>query len=321
MGKRLCCVLLFFLFGFGAGRALAWNNIGHMAVAYVAWQNLSPALRTRVSALVSANPLYSQWSALIPASLTGDRRDMYLFMIAATWPDQIKGDSADFPCLGQGNTNVPPANEPPTLNVGYSDQCMHKYWHFIDNSISSDGTAPHAIPVPNAEEKVNFFSQALRTKEPDALKSYDLAWLEHLVGDLHQPLHCVTRNSRQHPEGDQGGNKVVITGSQGELHAYWDDIFGDRTDNLYTDAVLGEKIGERLPPANASLAADLATADWVQESVKDAEADVYMNPPIGPEWGPYAITAAYHANAERVAQQRVSLAGVRLANLITAAMP
>jgi hypothetical protein len=323
--KRFYYVLVVCLCVLTENQAVAWNNIGHMAVAYVAWQNLSPALRTRVSTLVKANPKYSEWSALIPASVTGSQRKMYLFMIASTWADQIKGDLNGFPCNGLGNTDTPPANESLTLNVGYSDQCMHKYWHFIDESISSDNTPPNPVPTPNVEVKVDFFRQALHTKESKLLKSYDLVWLEHLVGDIHQPLHCVTRNTRDHPTGDQGGNKVVLTDPQKELHAFWDDVLGNKTSNLYTDAMLAEQVGKSLPATSAVLAADSAIADWMQESVKDAQDDVYVNPPIGPEWGPapgqrYTITTAYQNNAVSMARDRVSLAGVRLANLIQIAM-
>jgi len=43
------------------------------------------------------------------------------------------------------------------------------------------------------------------------LKSYDLTWLIHLVGDVHQPLHCVARITKGDPEGDKGGNDVKLT--------------------------------------------------------------------------------------------------------------
>jgi hypothetical protein len=301
-------------------QAFAWNNIGHMTVAYIAWRNLAPAERTRVTALIKLNPLYSQWAALIPATTSEKQRDMYLFMIAATWADQIKSDSTDFTCNGAANTNDPPAGEDPSLNTGYSDTCMHKYWHFLDVRYAPDGTTPVpvAVPTPNAEQKIDAFAQAIHTTEADDLKSYDLVWLEHLIGDIHQPLHTVTRFSAAHPTGDAGGNDVVITGPQKELHAYWDDILGDRTTSLYTDAQLAKSIGSKLKTPKGAAADDVLTADWVTESVKSAETDVYMNPPIGPEWGPYTTTDAYQANALAVAKVRIALAGKRLAEVIKA---
>lgn len=36
-------------------------------------------------------------------------------------------------------------------------------------------------------------------------------YLLHLVGDLHQPLHCTTYVSAYFPNGDMGGNLINIT--------------------------------------------------------------------------------------------------------------
>jgi len=59
----------------------------------------------------------------------------------------------------------------------------------------------------------------------DKLKSYDLSWLLHLVGDVHQPLHSTTRVSTTKPDGDDGGNGVKLT-SPANLHTFWDDVLG-----------------------------------------------------------------------------------------------
>ncbi len=51
---------------------------------------------------------------------------------------------------------------------------------------------------------------ALHSDEGDDLKGYEMVWIEHLVGDVHQPLHDVNRFTSIHPHGDQGGNLVLI---------------------------------------------------------------------------------------------------------------
>ena len=57
-----------------------------------------------------------------------------------------------------------------------------------------------------------------------------LSWIIHLVGDLHQPLHCASRFNADFPDGDQGGNLFVIQPSdsvrQIKLHAFWDAALG-----------------------------------------------------------------------------------------------
>src|SRR6202042_1762839 len=88
-----------------------------------------------------------------------------------------------------GNT---PGGDSSSLNVGYTDLLRHRYWHFVDTPFSQDGSTLPAIPAPNAQTQIAAFRAVLASAEPDELKSYDLVWLLHLVGDVHQPLHCVT---------------------------------------------------------------------------------------------------------------------------------
>ena len=58
-------------------------------------------------------------------------------------------------------------------------------------------------------------------------KSFMLHHLVHCVGDLHQPMHEISRYSKEHLSGDQGGNLFKLNIRQddhGELHAYIDNI-------------------------------------------------------------------------------------------------
>ena len=43
-------------------------------------------------------------------------------------------------------------------------------------------------------------------------KSLALRLLIHYIGDIHQPLHSSDRYSRDHPNGDRGGNQFSIKG-------------------------------------------------------------------------------------------------------------
>ena len=57
----------------------------------------------------------------------------------------------------------------------------------------------------NAQERIILFRDTLgSTTASDSVKSYDLVWLEHLVGDVHQPFHCTTRVSAGSPKGTEG---------------------------------------------------------------------------------------------------------------------
>lgn len=287
--------------------AHAWNSIGHMAVAYAAWQQMSPELRARTLVLLEKNPDYNKWLSYIPAGTSNDDRNLYIFMMAATWPDEIKAQGSGYNLDGDS----PPHSSEATNNTGYTDKYMHKYWHFVNTPFSTDGTKLPAIPTPNAQTQIAAFRQVLASDASDDLKSYDLVWIMHLVGDVHQPLHCATRITASSPRGDGGGNSVKLTNQPGDLHGYWDNLLGVGDTKDYQVAVTAAK---QLPAAGAT-ASDGNEADWVQESFQLAQPHVYIEP-IGAALGPYTADATYETNAHLLAQQRVALAGARLANLL-----
>ena len=295
-----------------SAQAFAWNDRGHMTVAYVAYKHLKPTTRDRVNALLKLNPKYGDWSATVDQEAPGastDDKNLMVFMIAATWADGIKRDPTYIKDGSQGG-NRPDGSPDPGRNTGYDDLLMHKYWHFIDTPFTTDGTALPAIPTPNAQERIALFRRVLESTSADELKSYDLTWLLHLVGDIHQPLHASTRVSKTDPEGDAGGNLVKLDCAKCELHFYWDDLLGTQSD-LKTVV----KAARKLPRADAGLAAKSDEKEWIAESFAEARQTVYA-PPIAAGDGPFALTPHYQKNAGKLAKQRVALAGVRLANLL-----
>jgi len=298
---------------FSLQSAQGWNSIGHMTVAYVAYQQLTPAQKTRVAALLALNPNYKKWLGYIHGTVTPEDQQMYVFMMAATWPDEIKANGSGYTEDGDSPPHTPEA----TSNVGYTDLKMHKYWHFVNTPFSTDGTTLPAVPTPNAETQIVALRAALASDEPDAVKSYDLVWLLHLTGDIHQPLHCALRVSQAAKRGDGGGNSVKIDVAPNDLHGYWDNLLGvgDTSDFL-----LAVKAGQTLSPADATATADLNVDDWESESFALAKSSVYVNPPIGPGLGSFTIGSSptYAANSLKIAQERVALGGARLAAVINA---
>ena len=79
--------------------------------------------------------------------------------------------------------------------------------------------------MPNAEERVALLRPALSGTDDD-LKAYDLSWVLHLVGDLHQPLHCTTRIRQGVSDNGGNGTKVKVKVAAKPLHTYWDDLLG-----------------------------------------------------------------------------------------------
>lgn len=295
--------------------AYGWGNVGHMAVAYVAYQKLTPQARRRADALVRLNPRFNSWQGEIPRGTSAADRRMMLFMIAATWPDQIKGDKR-YRADGPNGGNLPPNDGTADRNIGYRDRALHKYWHFIDRPFSPDGTPLQNPPVPNAQTQIAAFREVLASDSPDALKSYDLVWLLHLVGDVHQPLHAAARFTRENRDGDDGGNEVRVCNPNCgvRLHSFWDGLLGGEGISINPRPAV--TAGRSLPEADATPAANLNVGDWLTESFNLARSTVYRNPPIGLGPGPFTITQTYRDAAREVANQRVALAGARLANIL-----
>jgi hypothetical protein len=315
---RIACLIFLALL---SAPSFAWGPIGHMAVAYVAYQNLSPQAKARVRELLKLNPDHANWEKQIPSGTSAEDRDRLLFMMASTWPDDIKGEPqySDDGTNG-GNT---PEGVTSAQNVGYSDLLRHRYWHFIDVPFSPDQTPLPATPEPNAQTQIIAFRAVLASSQPDDLKSYDLVWLEHLVGDIHQPLHAVDRVTQAHPKGDAGGNFVKLFGNAAwNLHSYWDDLPG--ADCKYCTEKMqcanrAMVYAKTLQPAPPQVAHNLDTAAWVHESFLDAQTKVYRDP-IGTADEPYTIApqSTYEVEAYRLAKRRVAAAGARLAQVLNA---
>jgi hypothetical protein len=307
---------------FVAMRVHGWDNFGHMAVAYVAYQELTPELKQRVKRLLELNPQFQTWSSWISKGTSESDRNLIIFMLAATWPDEIKGLPHQPPPInprtgqpyvadGSDNGNRPDGSPNASANEGFTDNSMHKYWHFIDTPFSRDNTPLPGIPCPNAQERIALFRSVLSSDASDELKSYDLAWVLHLVGDLHQPLHCCTRVSNLDKRGDSGGNNVIVGSIK--LHQIWDDLLGTGSEEKIPLKVI--KVAKKLPTADALRAADSKEKDWVQEGFQMAQTNVYVSP-IDSGDGPFELTGDYKTNAKDLARQQVALAGARLANFL-----
>ena len=278
-----------------------------MIVAAKAWQRLTPQTKAAVKALLKHNPQYSSWVAGLPSA----SRPRAAFIKAATWPDYIKS------APGYVKTSI--SNPKSTRNIGYDDCLQHRYWHYKDLPFSPDGTPLLRAPEPNAETQIRAFMAALADPAvPNDIKSYDLVWLLHLVGDVHQPLHATQRFIATDTNGDGGGNDVKYcltsqcTGGS-TLHSFWDGAFGSK-ESLASVISFASQI---FTPSEES-SGELNPTVWLEESFRIAKTKVYVAPIEG-GLGPYLLTTSYRNDAAIVATERAALAAVRLANILNRA--
>ncbi|MGY3609198.1 MULTISPECIES: S1/P1 nuclease [unclassified Bradyrhizobium] len=297
-----------------ASLAFAWWDEGHMQIAYVAYKHLDDTVKDKADALLKLNKDYAKWTAGTPDEKTAK---LYAFVHAATWADDIKTKEYGYT---RDNVHSPTAGQ----NIGYADHNQHAHWHFMDVKFSPDGTTlPASDPVDLVTQlKLMIAALPATSGASDDVRSYDLAWILHLVGDAHQPLHAVGRFTKQIPNGDAGGNAEPVIPATGEtlaLHAYWDRIFGGYS-SLY-GAVFDADDKDGLASHGVSYgAAKISDPEaWVQESAELAKQFAYAAP-ISLGKNAVQLTRDYETNARNIARSQAALAAARLANLLNAAL-
>lgn len=283
----------------------AWNATGHRIIAAIAYERLTPSTRACVDLLLQRHPDYA---LLFTAGEPPDpaARARAAFLAAAVWPDGIRNDPRFY-------DNVRKDAQPTPLIPGFPDMGCHTNWHYYDIPYAPDGVhAPNQAP-PNALTELQRIMKELgKPRENTAQLAYDLPWLEHIAGDVHQPLHCVSRFLKSHPQGDAGGNGVFVT-PRGNLHALWDDSAGTDISDGYITKYAADATAEH-PPAGHQ---EKNPRKWIEEGFKIAKSDVYT---FGLETGsrehPIQLPDGYVQNAQRVARARIALAGYRLAAVL-----
>jgi hypothetical protein len=171
-------------------------------------------------------------------------------------------------------------------------------WHFVEIPLNENYAADRdcrnndcLIAVLERLKNQLQFGKS-RQERIDALK-----YLVHLIGDLHQPLHCSDNN-------DDGGKKTQVTffGRLTNLQAVWDSGMIDRTG---LDEVGYVKALQRaLPPEGYWI------EDWAAESHALAKS-AYQIPPDR------ALGNAYYKLNLPIVDRQLARAAVRLDQILS----
>ena len=162
-------------------------------------------------------------------------------------------------------------------------------------------------------------------KAKDAEKAVAIAWMLHLAGDIHQPLHNSARVTKTEPKGDQGGNLFFLTpegtppAQRLNLHTYWDGIT-----NRSVPLEKGQCLEDYLAELSAKMvkkhpyeqfAGNLKLGDyraWHNEGFALATTVVYT-----PELKRFEMPSEkYQKNAFATAERQIALAGYRIAETL-----
>jgi hypothetical protein len=289
--------------------AVAWNIPGHMitgAMAYRILQSENPRAAAAVQAILEKHPWYAdRWRPDLEALPESQRGEM-LFMLAARWADDIR-------------TKDRAHNRGP--------------WHYINWPFRPERETVDTRPP----EKVNILTaiaenqRAVRETIESDKRAIALAWLFHLIGDLHQPLHTVQLFTREYPNGDRGGNEVCVRVAPGraaiDLHRLWDGLITSSNKVGQVSKIATELHTKFSRVALRELDNDKPEG-WAKESYDIATKIAYEGgTPRGNPKGSARdcrelkdadfLTSGYPARAKLIAERRIYLASSRLTMLLS----
>lgn len=241
---------------------LAWGELGHRAIGEAVQASLDETTLHAIAEIVQpGQPLLDGTLAAL-----------------SMWPDRIK-DVANMPLEEQQAAHEFNAAHP-----------FNPSWHFVNLPIKAPGypDLPTTDPKDPTRKfirtdqetgdivrKVADVIQILEspTNTPGWSKTQALAWLLHLVEDLHQPLHVSSGYYRlgknnvprlpmlvtpsaaahKHVSCDRGGKQLQFESTQTTLHSIWDHCLPQLEVGLSCAAPSGV-------PGVATLAAKIAAA-------------------------------------------------------------
>jgi hypothetical protein len=321
--RRLSIIAVLVGLSFAPPVARAWNDTGHMTVALIAYRQLDDAQHQKIAAILKAHPHYALFlSAKKP---DGVSEDEWAFLRASTWPDFVRPSRPGMGFEGE-------------LFKGPEITHFHQpFWHYITvpwvPPMERKNLNPTTLPSRSEPNIATAFADSIKqlaapdTKLED--KAVALAWVEHLIGDVHQPLHASTMFSSLYPQGDKGGNSVVVRSDGGvvKLHSFWDESLGTSDSYIAIDFIAHEITADpQLAAGNLpEFTKDTTFDQWIDESSAYGAAMVYLNGRLrtasAAAWDNKEITAdqvpatppAYAINAHDLCKRRAALAGYRLA--------
>jgi S1/P1 Nuclease len=279
-------------------------------IAYQVLQQENLQSIEKVKAVLEKHPWYAnQWQARLQDVPVADR-DLVLFMQAARWPDDIR----------------------------MRDRQYHRGpWHYINWPFRPVGQ-PASVQIKEPEP-VNILTalaeneSGVRGQDDPGRNAIALAWLFHLVGDIHQPLHTAQLFTVEYPKGDrEGGNKICVRVTQAgqpmDLHRFWDGVItsSQNLTRLRNEATVLRNRQE-FQRSQLTELASTGFESWAKESFEIATKIAYRNEgQIGsPRGGNKDCTtveaapmlpAGYVVSTSRIADRRMILAGYRLGDLL-----
>lgn len=267
----------------------AWWDAGHKTVAEIAYGDLTPEAKKAVDQIVEqfhkSHPSYETFADL------------------STWPDHLQEEEKKFLY-----------SAPHFITLAYDPEevLTPKEKAALENDSKESGSLVYLEKAKAvlANKDASVFS-----------KCWALSYLSHVVADLHQPMHCCTRYSKELPQGDRGGNLhpiIPIKNSKASnLHLLWDSgvgflpvLSGDKGLDAKKLQIFAERVKEDLPKEKLPASRSMNPNEWTLESHKIA-VDHAHTLKIG-----RAPTPMYIEKSKKIVEERIALAGYRLSSVL-----
>jgi hypothetical protein len=188
-------------------------------------------------------------------------------------------------------------------------------WHYVDIPTEADSfdrardgsVGNNVIDAIETQTKILADRAQPRDKRVEALK-----WLVHLIGDLHQPLHCAERAN------DNGGNKRLVffldRGKAVNLHQVWDTWLVSELVAKRRVAATGDALQKTITLKERKEWATGAPEQWANETHQIAVEFAYAG--IAVDGPPPKLGRGYVQKAVPAVADRLKRAGVRLAMVL-----
>jgi len=290
-----------------ANVASAWWGTGHLLTARVAYDTLLNDNREDIIDQVE--------ETLAKLNMFVNSEGKHPFVEAATFADFIKNS-------GWNSLTTWHYTDQPFFDEGYYTE-VH-----LDSENVTWAIAQMHEQIVDPIGTIYGPSNNIQPVDVDLSRSFNLRLLIHYLGDVHQPLHAVSRYTENYPDGDAGGNLFPIPASGKDdgvtnLHAVWDAVaykFDDFLQQPLSDedwTYLGTSaFNIRMNnPVESFTDLDKESSEWAAESLQLAKSDVY---PEAHENQP--LTDDYITCAVATCERQIAKGGYRLARLLTQIM-
>jgi len=283
----------------------AWNSRGHMVIASIAYNQLSSSHKGQVTELLKHHPDYElRWSKDYKKVKNEIDLGEFLMMRASIWPDEL------------GNSESP--------NFKYHRPRWHYINHIVDFENGHDTLSVDGSVEPNVVWVSEYTKKMVEDRSlNNTTRAVYLAWLIHLIGDIHQPQHCSSLYSSTFPEGDKGGNKFFVKPDTVaiNLHGMWDGALGSGGEKKEDD-IRYQSVRIRSKHSLSITQFDILTFDplnWSLESFNHSINDAYIDGSLpestSREEAP-SLPDNYTQIMKNICEERSLLAGFRLGNTI-----